>query len=111
MKKKDRKREGKYDYDGACKPGGTQTLGSQETFSVGVFKWLPKAGGKGLKRSPVIYRVKGRMSQPEKVYDRAEELCDWLDGQVWRPTKRRCETVKPDEDVSNYQMQIARMLN
>ncbi|MGE0609639.1 MAG: DUF4304 domain-containing protein [Pirellulales bacterium] len=45
------------------------------TLSIGVFQWLPKANGKGLKKSKSI-RVAGYMSEPERVYDKAQELCD-----------------------------------
>jgi len=45
------------------------------TLSVGVFQWLPKARGKGLKKSKSI-RVAGYMAEPERVYDKAQELCD-----------------------------------
>lgn len=45
------------------------------TLSIGVFQWLPKAGGKGLKKSKSI-RVAGYMAEPDRVYDKAQELCD-----------------------------------
>ena len=81
----------KHDFDGACAPGWLGTIG-QQTFSVGIFQWLPKANGKGLKRSPVCYRVKGSVSNDHKVYKRAREVCRLLDkGEI---LKTKQETVK-----------------
>jgi len=45
------------------------------TLSIGVFQWLPKARDEGLKKSKSI-RVAGYMAEPERVYDKAQELCD-----------------------------------
>jgi hypothetical protein len=61
---------GDFDYDGNCKPGST-FFSSQITFSVGIFQWIPTADGKNIKRSPVIHRIKGYSSEPEKVYTAA----------------------------------------
>src|SRR5262245_24233934 len=44
------------------------------TFSVGVFQWLPKASGRGLKKSTSI-RVKGYAAEHKLVYHKAQELC------------------------------------
>lgn len=81
MKKPYREVEGHHDYSGACapRPSGPRWA-SQRIFSVGVFKWVRKARGKGLKKSAVVYRVSGSVDAPEKVYQRAEEVCDLLDG-------------------------------
>ena len=68
----------KHGFDGSCKPGGGQWFNNQ-TFSVGIFQWLPKSVGKGLKRSAVKYRVKGHCDVAEKVYSRASEICIQLD--------------------------------
>jgi len=70
-----------YDWDGACKPGGMQCFGN--TFSVGVFQWLPKASGKGLKRGKVIKRIKGYTAKPDDVYKQADQLCKELDAK-WK---------------------------
>lgn len=61
-----------YDFDGSCMPGKRTWNG--ETFSVGVFQWIPKSNGKGLKRSKVIKRFRGMVSNPQPVYDAAENL-------------------------------------
>ena len=46
-------------------------------FSVGIYQWLPKASGDGLKKSKTV-RVKGYVSEPERVYQRAKALCHKL---------------------------------
>lgn len=63
----------KLDYDGSCAP--CQIGSNCNTFSVGIFQWLPKLSGKGLKRSSVIKRIRGLTSDPKAVYDQAE---DWI---------------------------------
>lgn len=47
------------------------------TFSVGVFQWLPKASGKGLKKSKTI-RIKGFVAESKRVYEKAAQLCEKL---------------------------------
>jgi hypothetical protein len=51
-------------------PGATR-------FSVGIYQWLPKSSGKGLKKSNTI-RVNGYVAEPQRVYDKADELCQRL---------------------------------
>ena len=70
----DYSQEGKHDFDGAC-AGNT----NRATFSVGIFQYLRKSGGKGLKRSEVKYRVKGPSSKADEIYARAKEVCWMLD--------------------------------
>ena len=72
----DRKKAYKHDYSGSCAPTHPYAGGS---FSVGIFQWVPKASGKGLKKTAVKYRVKGFSSNPEPVYARAEEICRMFD--------------------------------
>lgn len=55
-------------WDGV--PGATR-------FSVGIYQWLPKASGKGLKKSNTI-RVNGYVAEPQRLYDKADELCERL---------------------------------
>jgi len=66
-----------WDYDGVYKPGGSHAFGNVH-FSVGIFQWLPKTKGIGLKRGKTIQRVKGLSSNPEEVYEKAEEICKEL---------------------------------
>ena len=45
-----------------------------ETFSVGVYQWLPAKSGNGLKKSKSI-RVAGYAADPQAVYTKAQQLC------------------------------------
>lgn len=80
----------KHDFDGDYAP--TQWHSPGKTFSVGIFQWLPYASCKGLKRSAVKYRVRGLVSSPGPVYQRAREICKILD-KGWVMDKKS-ETVK-----------------
>jgi len=90
--KKDRKEVFKYDYEGSCAPGQQHMSMSQTVFSVGIFQWVPTTNGKGLKKSAVVFRVKGYVNKPETVYAAAEDICDKLDNK-WVPDVRSI-TVK-----------------
>lgn len=72
---------GKHDFEGSCAPGASGVLKNslQETFSVGIFEWVPKSGGKGHKRGAVKVRVKGPFHDPEKVYSKARAIAGELD--------------------------------
>ena len=80
-----------HGFDGSCAPTAPKGWEGQIGFSVGVFEWLPKSGGKGLKRSAVKIRVKGFVRDAEKVYARARELCLALD--AGQPIKQKSFTV------------------
>ena len=87
-----------YDWDGACAPGGAAS-GAYHTFSVGIFQWQPKAGGKGLKRSRVLTRIRGLIVKPEEVYHEAQEICDKLNAvkgtaRPRRPNETRSVVVR-----------------
>lgn len=56
----------------------TPLYGNYYTFSVSCFEYLPKSSG-GLKRGPAKVRVSGRRDKPEKVYEKATEICRLLD--------------------------------
>ena len=60
-----------WDYDGYCAPHNTSS-DAFETFTLGVFQWLPKASRKGLKRGKVVERIKGTRHNPSLAYDKAE---------------------------------------
>lgn len=68
----------KHDYDGACKPSSCF-----DTFSVGVFKWISRARGEGMKRGKVKVRVSGKCKNAEAVYDRARKIVVALDDGVY----------------------------
>ena len=73
-----RKVSGKHDYSGNSTPKSEYYYGNN-TFSVGIFQWVPKTSGKGLKKSPVKIRVKGYSSDQDQVYRLADIFCDRLD--------------------------------
>jgi len=60
-----------WDFDGACKPGATRW--KFDTFSVGIFQWIPAQKG-GVKRGKAIMRIDGKTAQPEEVYNRASDI-------------------------------------
>ncbi len=89
-----------WDYWGDCDPAHSAYGRRATTFSVGVFQWLPKANGKGVKKGKVVKRFTGYTGNPEQVYKMAHQghfcasyestmICghsalDWLDGAVRR---------------------------
>ena len=75
-----------HDYSGSCAPGKSQSFGNM-MFSVGIFQWLPKASGKGLKKSAVKFRIKGSSNNPEKVYSQAKIICDKMNN-GYQPEKK-----------------------
>lgn len=80
---------GKHGFSGCCAPkDGTATSYTYKGFSVGCFEWMPKAKGKGLKRSKAKVRVYGSVNRPEEVYERAKIVCALLDaGEYTGPKK------------------------
>jgi len=77
---------GKHGYSGACRPGAGWA--SQQTFSVGIFEWLPKASGNGEKKSAVKVRVSGPVSMPREVERRAAEIVKELDAGTYCGPKK-----------------------
>ena len=77
----------KHDFSGECAPNPDAHVHWSETFSVGIFQWLPKSRGKGLKKGKVKYRVKGACHKPDKVYLRAAWVCKEMDN-GWVPPKK-----------------------
>jgi hypothetical protein len=71
------KEAGTHEYSGACAPGDYG--GVWDTFSVGVFEWVPRKSGRGTKRSKAKVRVKGPSEHPERVYAKAREIAAQLD--------------------------------
>jgi hypothetical protein len=70
-----------WDFSGHCAPRENWKCGSPwQTFSLGIFQWVPKASGEGLKRGKVVRRVSGKRSDPKPVYDAARAICDELNG-------------------------------
>jgi hypothetical protein len=84
-----------WDYDGACSPGNEYS--GHNTFSVGIFQWIPKTR-EGLKRSKVIYRIKGYVSNPDDVYEKAQKLVNMLNNKFKREVHFKRE-FHPDDDT------------
>ena len=78
---------GMHWFSGSCAPGGN-TYVTCETFSVGIFEWVPKKSGKGLKKSAVKLRVSGLVSNPQPVFEKAVEICKSLDAGTYTGPKR-----------------------
>ena len=91
MGKKDRKKAHCHDYSGSCVPQMNQ-FSYAKTFSVGIFEWVPTTSSAGLKKSAVVYRVRGYCIDADKVYARAEEVCDMFDS--GRKPPHKSEFVK-----------------
>ena len=75
-RRKLRRTEGRHDWSGAWMPNRSVYI-SNETFSVGIFKWVPARSG--LKKTAVIFRIKGACRDAEKIYKAADDICDRLD--------------------------------
>jgi hypothetical protein len=72
----------KWAYDGG--PADVNPNGFM--FSVGVYQWLPKTSGKGLKKSKTI-RVVGYVMEASRVFEKANELCRTLNEKDVRAEK------------------------
>jgi hypothetical protein len=78
---------GKHAFAGACEPSMSRMY-SQQTFSLGVFEWLPRTNGKGVKRGKVKVRVMGSVAFPEVVRAEASAIAVELDAGIYRGPKR-----------------------
>lgn len=66
-----------WDFSGHCAPsedGKSRRFVAYETFTLGIFQWLPKKSGTGLKRGKVQKRVKGYISYPKEAYEKARAI-------------------------------------
>lgn len=77
----------RHAFSGQCAPGGGPGWSSQQTFSVGIFQWVAKADGVGLKRGAVQVRVRGWLSEAEAVYAKAREIVAALDAGEYKGSK------------------------
>lgn len=57
---------GAWDYDGAC------VNSRWGTISIGIFQWVRRANGKGLKRGKVVKRIKGPSGSLPELSAKAE---------------------------------------
>ena len=87
---------GKHGFSGACVPGSGWP--GQHTFSVGVYEWVPKASGKGCKKSAVKVRVSGPIDDYDRVYAKAAEITAAIDaGTYTGPKHVRVAATKGQE--------------
>lgn len=70
-----------WDWDGAEIPSKWINPPQFETFSVGIFQWVPKVSGRGLKRAKAIKRIRGLTSNPWEVFQKAREECKRRNGE------------------------------
>jgi len=70
-----------WDYWGEYDPAHSVYGRGGFTFSVGVFQWLPKAKGRGVKKGKVVKRFIGFTGNPEQVYKMAQDYIEYLEGQ------------------------------
>jgi hypothetical protein len=94
-----------------------------QSFSVGIFQWLPKASGKGLKKSKAMARVLGYTAEPDRVYEKADDLCgrlnreramaaappDWLQKQYAVPRPAGMVVERTREDFTAGQVRAVRL--
>jgi hypothetical protein len=78
---------GSHGFDGACTPGRGKANPAWATFSVGIFEWVPKSNGKGLKRGKVKVRVKGPTCCPDLVNMMAAQIAKELDAGTYTGPK------------------------
>ena len=64
---------GDWDYDGAC------LTWSGASVSLGIFQWVPKSSGRGVKRGPVQKRIKGLPRDLARMTAEAEA---WIAGKA-----------------------------
>ena len=83
---------GSHGFSGSCSPTSCGEWGGHyHTFSYGIFEWVPKAGGKGLKKSAVKVRVSGNINNEAVVRKECERIIVLLDaGTYTGPKNVKC---------------------
>ena len=76
---------GEYDFV----PLTSDDSGWPEVLSVGIFQWIYRVDGRGLKKSKAVYRVKGPAHRWQEINERARALCD-----VWNSAGFNLEGVQ-----------------
>lgn len=79
----------KHEYSGAWAPprDGSRFFSQSNTFSLGIFQWVAKDSGKGLRKTAVKVRVSGPTHTPETVYAKADEIVKALDAGTYAGPK------------------------
>lgn len=80
---------GKHGFSGSCAPDSGHQFRAEhfQTFSLGIFEWVNKASGRGVKKGPVRVRVCGATSNAEAVKAKAEEIAKLLDSGTYSGPK------------------------
>jgi hypothetical protein len=79
--------EGKYGWQAQCAPGVSHWSGRWDTFSVGIFQWIPKASGKGFKKAKSIVRVRGLTDNPQELWAKVQEVISQLNAGTYTGPK------------------------
>jgi hypothetical protein len=74
-----------HGWQSACDPLTSEW--TYATFSVSFYRLVPKAGGKGMKKKSVGYRLSGPCTNRDEMVKRAEKIVADLDA-GWVPTKK-----------------------
>ena len=64
---------GDWDYD-RRRPPPTAVAGRQ--MGVSIFRWVPKANGRGIRRSAAVHTIRGSTDNPREAYRAAIK---WID--------------------------------
>ena len=88
---------GEYDFVPMMPKGGAGYMLSN-SLSVGIFQWIYKADGHGLKKSKSVYRVRGPANRWQEINERARFLCNvWnaagVDIEKVECKRRKSETI------------------
>ena len=93
---------GKHGWQSAFDPqDGEHYRPIFETFSLSFWKLVKTRNGKGTKKQPVYYRLKGLCSNRDAVIKRAEEIIRDLDD-GWMPTKRMEKYMMRKEKIQSF---------
>jgi hypothetical protein len=71
----------KHGFDAACLPSAGTCI--WDSFSIGIFQWIPNKDGSRLKRGKVKVRVKGLISQEDTMRSLAKSFAAQLDAGVY----------------------------
>ena len=77
---------GKHSFSGSC-ANTSRTFNHNETFSYGIFEWVPRDSGIGVKKSAVKVRVSGPVDMADAVKAMAEEVVALLDAGEYKGAK------------------------
>lgn len=86
-----------WDWDGEAldwarmddgQPSIVRSYANFETFSVGIFQWVPRKNGKGLKRAKAVSRLTGFINAPDDCFRAAREAVEKLNAQQRKVIKQ-----------------------